>query len=220
MGCGVIGTNGHWPQCSLARISRVATHKDLPGPLGNQSRFRQGFGVRNPKLRRARFLPALVHASCNPVGYADPTGLKCNASGCWLAPNEKSLADSGDDMGYYGAACTAGDSYACAARDVAGNVGLAANFTNWRLRRSLLENGTPENQCDAKMEGIRKDLAQAHASALSGGLPDRPLVLTAGQISQFHHNVFAREGAGSVFGGDIPGSNLIFNWCSLPSCRP
>ncbi|MBV8659594.1 MAG: RHS domain-containing protein [Burkholderiales bacterium] len=156
----------------------------------------------------------------NPISYGDPTGLKCNASGCWLAPDEKAFADAGNYMGYYGAACAGGDSYACAAKDVAGNVGLAANFTNWRLRRSLRDNGNSESQCDAKMENIRKDLAQAHAAALSGGSSDKPIVLTADQISQFHHNVFTRNGAGSVFGGDIPGSNLIFNWCSLPSCRP
>lgn len=123
-------------------------------------------------------------------------------------------------MGYYGAACAGSDSYTCAAKDVAGNVGLAANFTNWRLRKSLKNNGTSESQCGAKMENIRKDLAQAHAAALSGGSSDKPIVLTPGQISQFHHNVFTRNGAGSVFGGDIPGSNLIFNWCSSPSCRP
>ena len=123
-------------------------------------------------------------------------------------------------MGYYRAACADGDSYACAAKDVAGNVGLAANFTNWRLRKSLRDNGNSENQCDAKMENIRKDLAQAHAAALSSGSSGKPIVLTADQISQFHRNVFTRNGAGSVFGGDIPGSNLIFNWCSSPSCRP
>ena len=156
----------------------------------------------------------------NPISYIDPIGLKCNASGCWLTPNEKSLADAGNYIDYYDAACTGGDSYACAAKDVAGNVGFAANFTNWRLRRSLKENGTPENQCNAKMEGIRKDLAHAHASALAGGSPDKPIVLTADQISNFHHDIFTRDGAGSVFGGDIPGSNLIFNWCSSPSCRP
>jgi hypothetical protein len=137
-----------------------------------------------------------------------------------LAPNEKSLADAGNFMGYYGAACASGDSYACAAKDVAGNVGLAANFTNWRLRNSLIVGGTPENQCDAKMEGIRKDLAKAHASALSNGSPDKPIVLTADQISRFHNTIFSTYGAGSVFGGDIPGSNLLFNWCSSPSCKP
>ena len=156
----------------------------------------------------------------NPISRTDPLGLWCSGNGCWLDSSEKALADAGNYRGYYGAACSGGDNYACAAALVATNEGVAANFTNWRLRNSLKNNGASDNQCDAKMENIRQDLAKAHASSLISGSQNKPIVLTAEQISKFHNDIFARNGAGAVFGGDIPGSNLIFNWCSMPSCRP
>lgn len=156
----------------------------------------------------------------NPVSFVDPYGLKCNMYGCWLDPIEKGFADDGQHSNYYAAACKGGDSYACQAGKVAANDGLPAKFTNWRLRNSLKRNGANDQQCDNLMEEIRKDLAKEHAFLLSSGSEDKPIVISKDQISSFHNKIFRKNGAGSVFGGDIPGSNFFFRWCSMPSCQP
>ena len=158
----------------------------------------------------------------NPVMRSDPSGLACNGSGCWTTANERSYANSGNYSLYYQAACAGGDSYACSAGNVAANNGWQSNFTNHLLENGLKKNCASKEQCEKDMENIRKDLAKAHAEALNGATPNSPRVLTSGQISDFHHAVYSNYYGGSslIFGGDIPGAQAFFNWCSGPSCQP
>ncbi|HCP65793.1 MAG TPA: hypothetical protein DIU09_14545, partial [Hyphomonadaceae bacterium] len=165
-----------------------------------------------------------AYARGNPLRYADPLGLKCNSRGCWLTPQEKALAASGDYEAYYSEACAGGDIYACRAREVATNKGWQAHFTNWNLKMALGKAHADGSGCEAAMVAIRRALAMAHAGLLSEGTEGRPVVLTARQISVFHNVIFKLYGADRkyvpVFGGDFPMSNDLFQWCTLPSCRP
>lgn len=155
----------------------------------------------------------------NPISRIDPRGLDCNGQGCWVTPTEQAYANSGNYGLYYQASCSGGDMYACAAGNVAANQGLAANFTNSLLRGGLKKNGASDKECDDSMEDIRKDLAKAHADALSGASPQNPMRLTGDQISGFHHDVFSGHYGGNylIFGGDIPGAGAT-GWCTAPGC--
>lgn len=163
----------------------------------------------------------------NPISRTDPLGLACNGQGCWVTPAEQAYANAGNYSLYYQAAASGGDNYARRAGEVAANQGWRSNYTNWNLRNSLEENGRSEKECDAAMEGIRIDLARAHANALAGATPQNPRVLTADQIAGFHIQVFANHGAGSVFGGNTFGTsalgrgviNFVSPWCVSPSCQ-
>jgi hypothetical protein len=77
------------------------------------------------------------------------------------------------------------------------------------------------------MEQIRRGLVNAHVDSLKGATPESPRVLTADEISVFHEDIFLRNGAGPVFGGDTLGYgfaarwflNKVSPWCTAPSCR-
>jgi len=78
------------------------------------------------------------------------------------------------------------------------------------------------------MEKIREALAAARVNQLdaAGATPDNPVIVTGQSISDFHNAVFQQYVGGStsswgipVFGGDLPGSNAMVNWCTSPACH-
>jgi len=155
----------------------------------------------------------------NPVSFTDRLGLDCDQRGCWVTPMQQGYANSGNYSAYYQSACAGGDRYACSAGRVAANDGFWANRTNDILRGGLKKNGASDKECETRTEDIRKDLAKAHADALSGGSPQNPIRLTGDQISDFHHVVFSQNYGGKylIFGGDIPGA-WVTGWCTAPGC--
>jgi len=182
-----------------------------------------------------------AHASyvgSNPLVRTDPTGLRCNGQGCWNTPEERGYAQSGDWKNYYATACAGGDPYACEGGNVANNVGMLSGVTNYRLASSISSRLPPGKTCAAdqalisqNMEAIREALVAARAAQLdaAGATPDNPVMVTAQSISDFHNQVFQANGAGPVFGGDIPGANALlmlsnmgnggYGWCSSPACH-
>lgn len=168
----------------------------------------------------------------NPVNLTDRFGLACDQRGCWNTPAELGYANAGNYGVYYQAACSGGDSYACAARVVATGEGdgvlsmAGGRFTNGNLRNSLRRGGS---DCpDTDMENIRKDLMMARVNQLSGATPNIPINVSAQSISDFHNAIFNNYGATDgwgpfpVFGGDIPviGNMGGWEWCSAPACQP
>ena len=178
-----------------------------------------------------------AHASYvggNPLSRTDPTGLRCNGQGCWNTAQESAYAQTGDWKNYYATACAGGDPYACEGGNVANNVGMLSGITNYRLA-SLISDHLPLGQtCAAdsaiiaqKMEAIREALVAARVGQLAGATPDNPMMVSGQSIADFHNAVFQKIGGGStsswgipVFGGDLPGSNALVNWCTSPACHP
>ena len=168
----------------------------------------------------------------NPVNLTDRMGLACDQRGCWNTSTELAYANAGNYGVYYQAACSGGDSYACAARVVATGQGnsvssmAGANFTNGNLRNSLKRGGSDCPEAD--MENIRKDLMMARVNQLSGATPSNPMRVSGQSISDFHNAVFSSYGATDgwgpfpMFGGDIPGIGNMggWEWCSSPACQP
>ena len=140
----------------------------------------------------------------NPVNLTDRMGLACDQRGCWNTSTEMAYANAGNYGVYYQAACSAGDSYACAARVVATGQGnsvssmAGAKFTNGNLRNSLKRGGS---ECpEADMENIRKDLMMARVNQLSGATPSNPMRVSGQSISDFHNAVFSSYGATDGWG--------------------
>lgn len=166
----------------------------------------------------------------NPIKFTDQSGLACDQSGCWATTQEQSYARSGNYKAYYQTACSGGDNYACMAYNVATNNGFLPGVTNTRLANSIADNLAKGTSCkdskietDKKMESIRKGLVNAHVNMLNsrGASPSNPVTLSRVDISNYHNSVFLQNGAGRVFGGDIPVfGNWPFTWCSLPGCKP
>lgn len=174
----------------------------------------------------------------NPLTRTDPTGLKCTGQGCWNTPQERAYAQAGDWKNYYATACANGDPYACEGGNVANNRGILSGITNYRLANSISNHLPLGKTCAAdqalisqNMEAIREALVAARAAQLdaAGATPDNPVMVTAQSISDFHNQVFSANGAGPVFGGDIPGANALlmlsnmgsggYGWCSAPACH-
>ncbi len=184
-----------------------------------------------------------TYGSGSPLNAFDSLGLACNARGCWDTPQEVAYANAGNYRDYYATACGNGDPYACRAGEVAADAdvpgirGPLTHITNFKLRASLHKN-LPAMPCDLanqivdqKMDDIRRGLAQARVAQLAGASEEDPLMVTKSAISDFHHQVFAQNGADpDVFGGDLWDSmhgetisGLLgdrYDWCSSPSCRP
>jgi len=165
----------------------------------------------------------------NPLSRTDPTGLKCNGQGCWNTPQERAYGQSGDWKDYYATACANGDPYACEAGNVANNTGMLSGVTNYRLAWSISNRLPPGQTCaadaaaiDRNMEAIREALAAARVAQLdaAGATPDNPVMVSGASISAFHNATFQANGAGPVFGGDIPFSNTFVGWCTAPACHP
>lgn len=171
----------------------------------------------------------------NPVNLTDRIGLACDQRGCWNTSTELAYANAGNYGIYYQAACSGGDSYACAARMVATGQGnsmssmAGAKFTNGNLRNSLRRGGS---DCpDADMESIKKDLMNARVAQLSNN-PNNPTIVSGQSISDFHNAIFSSYGATDgwgpfpVFGGDANlfgidlGNRGGWTWCSAPACQP
>ena len=183
-----------------------------------------------------------AHASYvagNPLSRTDPTGLMCNGQGCWNTAQERGYGRSGDWKNYYATACANGDPYACRAGNVANNNGILSGITNYRLASSISSRLPPGKTCaadqaliDQNMEKNRETLAAARVAQLdaAGASPDNPVMVTGQSVSDFHNQIFQANGAGPVFGGDIPGANALlmlsnmgsggYGWCSSPACRP
>jgi RHS repeat-associated protein len=181
-------------------------------------------------------LNTYAYVGGNPISRTDPLGLACNGLGCWNTPAELGYANAGNYSLYYQAACSGGDSYACAARMVATGQGnsmssmAGAKFTNGNLRNALRHGGS---DCpDEDMESIRKDLVNARVAQLAGATPNSPIRVSAQSISDFHNAIFSNYGATDgwgpfpVFGGDANlfgidlGNRAGWTWCSAPACQP
>jgi hypothetical protein len=179
-----------------------------------------------------------AYVGSNPLTRTDPLGLMCNGQGCWNTPQERAYAQAGDWKNYYATACANGDPYACEGGNVANNRGVLSGITNYRLANSIANHLPPGKTCaadnaiiDQNMEKIREALVAARAAQLdaAGATPDNPVMVTGQSISDFHNQVFSANGAGPVFGGDIPGANALlqlsnlgsggYGWCSAPACH-
>lgn len=168
----------------------------------------------------------------NPVGLTDYLGLACNQKGCWNTDVEKRHAKSGNLDMYYRTACKGGDTYACRAHEVASGSATSylnysgALFTNARLEQSLKSNGC---SVESKMEDIRLGLMRERVEMLddNDATWQNPYRMTSKQVSDFHREVFDKNGADPVFGGDFLGRNRfghfvvnkIFPYCTLPACE-
>lgn len=122
------------------------------------------------------------YAEANPFTNSDPDGRECNGRGCWVTPQERAAARSGNYKEYYRLAGQGGDAYATRAGEVATMSGRDAESTalsigtNARLAGSIYGN-LPDSMAPAErvlatvgaMESIRVDLANAHVDALAGG---------------------------------------------------
>lgn len=176
-----------------------------------------------------------AYVGSNPVKRTDPSGLACNDLGCWNTPAELGYANAGNYGLYYQAACSGGDSYACAARVIATGEatsmtsGMGAMFTNGNLRQALRKGGS---KCVEKdMESIRVELMNARVAQLAGATSASPVVVSRESISQFHRDIFESHGATDgvlftpVFGGDNVyfgidfGNRAGWTWCSAPACQ-
>jgi RHS repeat-associated protein len=171
----------------------------------------------------------------DPLTKFDSFGLACNSQGCFPTQGETNAANSGDWATYYDLACAGGDPYACRAGEVARKEGYLARKSNQRVKGSILKN-LPDDMCIEdkwdeladRLERIRIELAHAHNKALQGATPLDPRQLNRQDISDFHNDVFTRNGAGNVFGGDLwdrmsaMSFGLLrdwYEWCPSPSCR-
>jgi uncharacterized protein RhaS with RHS repeats len=154
----------------------------------------------------------------NPISNKDPLGLMCMPGvGCYTTPAEAAAAQSGNYLGYYQLACAGGDAYACFAEQVAADEGYLGQMATDRLRKALQKKG-----CDNEdtLNDIRNDLANAYANYLPSD-PESAMWPNAGDIAQFHSDVFAQYGLPpSTFGGTPLGSwgglFLPGIWC--PNC--
>ena len=153
---------------------------------------------------------------------------ECMHSKCWTTAAESNYLNKGDFMGYYDAACKAGDAYACKAGDIAGQRNFAGKFTTARFLALAFDAGVTLSYDDYNK--IRLSLANRYASYLgtneaTAALPSRSA------ITQIHREVFAQWNippeafGGSPAGGGfhplIPPDELIHAfvpWC--PNCRP
>jgi hypothetical protein len=162
---------------------------------------------------------------------------QCVKGGCWVNERERSLAQAGQYAEFYKLSCKNGDAYACRAGEVSQSSGFMASATTFRLGLSLITDGihvSPEAFSRA-LESIRIDLAKEYVNHLDleGATQNSPKWPSRTGISKFHNEVFARHGAGRVFGGDTWDSYFntqiidnhsgqilyrpSYDWC--PNCR-
>jgi RHS repeat-associated protein len=177
-----------------------------------------------------------AYGNNDPLSNIDPTGLACNGQGCWNTPLEKAYAQAGDWKNYYATASAGDDSYAREGSNVANNIGFLSGVTNYRLA-SLISDHLPRGKTcaadqaiiDRKMEAIREALVAARVAQLdaASASPANPVMVSAQSIAKFHNDIFQAIGGGTVsswgipvFGGDLPGSNALVNWCTAPACHP
>ncbi|QRN54979.1 RHS repeat-associated core domain-containing protein [Dyella caseinilytica] len=159
----------------------------------------------------------------NPLIRTDPKGLACNGQGCWTTPNERRYLEGGDYLGYYGAACSGGDSYACFAQHVAANDDFMGHLATNRLSDAIDVEAERNHQCSDKqaiLNQIREDLANAYANYLPSS-EDQARWPVAEDVAAFHWAVFAQFGLPpSTFGGTPLGAwaGVIAPdvWC--PNC--
>lgn len=174
----------------------------------------------------------------NPMKWTDRRGLACDQRGCWNTPEERQAAAAGNWNGYYGLACAGGDPYACRAGEVASNTGdglrgILSDITNRKLNISIANNQPAYcpsefriEDLSRKKEAIRRGLMEARVAGLDGATSSNPRQVERREISNFHHNVFERNGAGAdAFGGDLWDAmyGALFtgyDWCASPACKP
>ena len=169
-------------------------------------------------------LNTYTYADTNPLSNFDPSGLRClGGIGCWTTPQEASLANNGNYMGYYKLACAGGDAYACFAQHIAADNNFWGHMANWWLNRALRNHAEKTRQClnkSAIKDQIRKDLAWDYANYLPNS-EDQARWPTVQGVEQFHWGEFAKFGlAPSTFGGTPFGSGvgpvIPEAWC--PNC--
>ena len=161
----------------------------------------------------------------DPLNRIDPSGLECVAGvGCWTTPQEASLANSGNYMGYYRMACADGDAYACFAQHIAANDNFWGQLATSRLLDALRKREKDTNHCideTKALDQIRKELAKDYAKYLPNSRNNASWP-TAEGVAQFHWGEFANFGLPpSTFGGTpfgpAVGPVLPQIWC--PNCR-
>jgi len=158
----------------------------------------------------------------SPVMFVDPLGLRCNGKGCWTTAGERSFLNKGDYLGYYQAACSGGDAYACFAQHIAADDNLWGHLATNRLTNALEKYASDSKQCideSAILKQIRTDLANSYANYLPLS-EDKASFPVAEEIAKFHWDVFAKFGLPSdTFGGTPFGKTPVLPslWC--PNCR-
>ena len=83
----------------------------------------------------------------NPISRTDPFGLRCNGTGCWTTPGERNFLNKGDYLGYYQAACSGGDAYACYAQHIAADDNFWGHLATNRLTNALEKHASDSKQC-------------------------------------------------------------------------
>lgn len=128
---------------------------------------------------------------------------------CFTTASERALLNKGDYAGYYKAACSANDAYACQAGDIAAGKSLPAVATTARLMDYAADNGVVLTQ--DKLNDIRLNLATSYENCL-GDSASTAKVPSAQSIAEFHWSVFDTYGLPPRAFGGTPLGTMGGTW--------
>ena len=137
---------------------------------------------------------------------------------------EKELLKKGDVEEYYQSRLDRGDKYAATALGVVRNNTELGRLANARLLNEVLLGHNPGKHLDGLgtegfLRKVNLALAEAHAKAVDADQYVLKGLLSANQITDYHGDYFQELGLPrSTFGGSLPLSEFLFNWC--PECDP